>query len=108
MRRSLALTLSLTPLLLLGGSVEVRQDTVDGQAVSTMNDNFRRLDKDKLDKKGVKDIMITGTVNIVVPTVDITVSTPTITGQLVQTPSHVIYVATNTTNLAGWVKVGSQ
>ncbi len=108
MRRYLLLAFALSSTALYGGSVDVRQDAVDGQAVSTVNDNFRRLDKDKLDKKGVKDVMVTGTVHIVVPTVDITVTTPTITGQLVQTSSHVIYVATNTTNLAGWVKVGSQ
>lgn len=108
MRRYLFTALILASTALYGGSLDVRQDVVDGQAVSTVNDNFRRLDKDKLDKKGVKDLMATGTVVVVIPTVDITITTATVVGQLAQTSAHVVYVATNATNLAGWVKVGGQ
>lgn len=44
----------------------------------------------------------------VIPTVDVSVSSPTVLGQLVKTSAYVIYVATNVSNLAGWVKVGGQ
>lgn len=40
-----------------GGAIELRQDTVDGKAVSTVNDNFRRLEQDKLDKRQVQAIL---------------------------------------------------
>ncbi len=51
MRRYLLLAIALASTALYGGSLDVRQDVVDGQAVSTVNDNFRRLDTNKLDKR---------------------------------------------------------
>ena len=56
MRRYLFLFL-LAPTLALAGSVDVRQETVDGQAVATVNDNFRRLDQQKLDKRAVEKLI---------------------------------------------------
>jgi hypothetical protein len=44
----------------------------------------------------------------VIPTVDIAASSPTVLGQLVKTTGYVIYVATNVTDVNGWVKVGGQ
>lgn len=44
----------------------------------------------------------------VIPTVDITTTSPTVVGQLIKTSTYVVYVATNVTDLGGWVKVGGQ
>lgn len=44
----------------------------------------------------------------VIPTVDITTTSPTVVGQLIKTSTYVVYVATNVTDLNGWVKVGGQ
>jgi len=44
----------------------------------------------------------------VLPLVDVTVSTPTVLGQIVRDSSYKVYVGTNTTGLNGWQKVGTQ
>ena len=43
-----------------------------------------------------------------IPTVDITVTTPTATGLLVKTAAFVVYLSTNITGVNGWQKVGTQ
>lgn len=40
--------------------------------------------------------------------VDVTISTPTSAGLLVQTTNYVLYVSTGASNRAQWVKVGGQ
>jgi hypothetical protein len=40
--------------------------------------------------------------------VDVTVSTPTVLGQIVRDSSYKVYIGTNTTGLNGWQKVGTQ
>jgi len=57
MLKRLSILLFLSPLTLLAGSVDVRQDTVEGMAVGTVNNNFRRLEKDKLDKRAVQRLI---------------------------------------------------
>lgn len=41
-------------------------------------------------------------------TLDVTVSTPTAVGQLVQDASHILYMSTGTANVNQWQKVGTQ
>lgn len=57
MLKRLSILLFLSPLPLLAGSVDVRQETVEGMAVGTVNNNFRRLEKDKLDKRAVEKLI---------------------------------------------------
>jgi len=57
MLKRLSILLFLSPLTLLAGSVDVRQETVEGMAVGTVNNNFRRLEKEKLDKKQVEKLI---------------------------------------------------
>lgn len=57
MLKRLSILLFLSPLTLLAGSVDVRQETVEGMAVGTVNNNFRRLEKDKLDKRAVEKLI---------------------------------------------------
>jgi len=42
------------------------------------------------------------------PVVDVTVTTPTVAGVQVRTSAYVVYIATNTTGVNGWAKVGAQ
>lgn len=42
------------------------------------------------------------------PVVDITVSTPSVAGLLVQTSASVVYVSTAAVGVANWIKVGAQ
>lgn len=51
---------------------------------------------------------VTATVGFKPPIVDITASTPTVTGLYVQTAAFVLYVSTNATGVNGWQKVGGQ
>lgn len=51
------------------GSLDVRQDSVSGRSVATMNDNFRRLDADKLDKRAAQKLIAetnTGMKNLII------------------------------------------
>lgn len=134
MRRILGLLLGL--LLVAGGvwaesdvrnaikGTGARRDTIEFQFVeptagSAMNmvpgvTNTNALGTSSLRWSDIQttNLTVAGTLTasggVVIPTVDITVSSPTVNGQLIQTTAHVIYVATNTTNLGGWVKVGGQ
>jgi len=45
---------------------------------------------------------------LVLPLVDVSVSTPTVLGQIVRDSSYKVYVGTNTSGLNGWQKVGPQ
>ena len=40
--------------------------------------------------------------------VNVNTSTPTVVGQMVIDSSYKLYIATNTTNVQGWAKVGAQ
>lgn len=40
--------------------------------------------------------------------VDVTVTTPTVAGMLVVDSNYVLYIATATTSIADWIKVGTQ
>lgn len=48
--------------------------------------------------------------SVVVPTVDITVTSPTVLGQLVKTSTYVLYIGTCVTpsSTTNWIKVGAQ
>lgn len=53
---------------------------------------------------------VTFTAPPIVPTVDVTVSTPTSAqvGGLAQTSAHVLYIATAAVSISDWIKVGAQ
>ena len=40
--------------------------------------------------------------------VDVAVTTPTVVGMLVMDSSYILYIATATTSIADWIKVGTQ
>lgn len=46
--------------------------------------------------------------NLVVPTVDVTATTPTVVGALVKNASGVLYISTATVAVGDWIKVGGQ
>lgn len=46
--------------------------------------------------------------NLVVPTVDVTTTTPTVVGALVKNASGVLYISTATVAVGDWIKVGGQ
>jgi hypothetical protein len=46
--------------------------------------------------------------NLIIPEVNVAVTTPTATGLLVRNSSYVLYISTLTTGINGWQKVGSQ
>lgn len=46
--------------------------------------------------------------NLVVPTVDVTSTTPTVVGALVKNASGVLYISTATVAVGDWIKVGGQ
>jgi hypothetical protein len=67
------------------GSLDVRQDAVQGRAVATMNDNFRRLENEKIDKKQLLNEMKTlGVISVSTATVlsELTASSATVTNTL--------------------------
>lgn len=83
MRFLLLLFLGLVTTLAMAGSVDVRQETVDGQAVTTVNDNFRRLGIDKIDKRQagtiVEDAISDGMTTTDLDATTITASSITVT-----------------------------
>lgn len=83
MRFLLLLSIGLVTVLARAGSVDVRQEAVDGQAVTTVNDNFRRLGIDKIDKRQagtlVEDAISDGMTTTTLDATTITASSITVT-----------------------------
>lgn len=46
--------------------------------------------------------------NLVVPTVDVSVTVPTVVGAIVKNSSGVLYISTATVAVGDWIKVGAQ
>jgi len=62
-----------------------------------------------LEVTGTLDVAGNATLaKLVIPQVDVAVTTPTVTGLLVRNSSYVLYISTLTTGINGWQKVGTQ
>lgn len=57
--KKIVLALLAFPVVCVAGTLDVRQETIDGQGVRTVNDNFRRLDREKMSKDDVKKLLTT-------------------------------------------------
>lgn len=81
-------------------------------------DDLKLNGNDILDSSGTTRITVGSTTaitgaltvsgNLVVPTVDVTATTPTVVGALVKNASGVLYISTATVAVGDWIKVGGQ
>ena len=95
----------------LPGGLSVASETQEVASGVTMGDGDTYI-ADALTVGGATTL--TGAVTfgstVVVPTVDITVTSPTVLGQLVKTSAYVLYIGTCVTpsKTTNWIKVGAQ